>query len=46
MVREDGLVKVLDFGLAKLSEPPAVAGEFGADTEAETRALVKTTRAW
>ncbi|HVF87849.1 MAG TPA: protein kinase [Pyrinomonadaceae bacterium] len=43
MVREDGLVKVLDFGLAKLSEPPALAGGFGVDAEAETRALVKTT---
>ncbi|HTD86120.1 MAG TPA: protein kinase, partial [Candidatus Binatia bacterium] len=26
MLRPDGYVKVLDFGLAKLSEPPAVAG--------------------
>src|SRR6266581_1884879 len=26
MIREDHIVKVLDFGLAKLSEPPAVAG--------------------
>jgi serine/threonine protein kinase len=43
MLREDGLVKVLDFGLAKLSEPPAVAGGFGADAEAETVARVKTT---
>lgn len=38
MLRRDGLVKVLDFGLAKLSEnsPPNV------DTEGETRAQVKT----
>jgi serine/threonine protein kinase/formylglycine-generating enzyme required for sulfatase activity len=26
MIRPDGLVKILDFGIAKLSEPPAVAG--------------------
>ena len=26
MVRADGYVKILDFGIAKLSEPPAVAG--------------------
>ncbi len=26
MIRDDGLVKVLDFGLAKLSEPPTPAG--------------------
>jgi len=38
MVREDGFVKVLDFGLAKLMEPKAVI----ADTEAMTRILVKT----
>src|SRR6266567_314897 len=40
MVRRDGIVKVLDFGLAKLSEPPAVAG--GPNSEAATRALVNT----
>src|SRR6266705_190949 len=40
MVRRDGIVKVLDFGLAKLSEPPAVAG--GLNSEAATRALVNT----
>src|SRR6266571_1025459 len=42
MLRQDGYVKVLDFGLAKLSEPPAVAGGLNADTEAPTRALVNT----
>ena len=36
MIRRDGYVKVLDFGLAKLAERPAV------DTEAQTRALVRT----
>src|SRR5439155_6988763 len=41
MVRHDGIVKVLDFGLAKLSEPPAVTGGL-IDTEADTRALVLT----
>jgi Tol biopolymer transport system component len=40
MLRPDGLVKVLDFGLAKLTE----SGQAGAttDTEAPTRALVHT----
>jgi serine/threonine protein kinase/lipoprotein NlpI len=42
MVRRDGIVKVVDFGLAKLSEPPAVAGGPAIDTEAPTRANVKT----
>jgi serine/threonine protein kinase/dipeptidyl aminopeptidase/acylaminoacyl peptidase len=38
MLRRDGLLKVLDFGLAKLTEPdqPII------DAEAETRAQVKT----
>ena len=36
MIRHDGYVKVLDFGLAKLTERTAV------DTEAATRAMVKT----
>ena len=40
--RRDGYIKVLDFGLAKLSEPPAVAGGFNVDTEAVTRAQLKT----
>ena len=34
-VTTDGRVKILDFGLAKLSEPPAVAG--GLNSEAATR---------
>jgi serine/threonine protein kinase/Flp pilus assembly protein TadD len=38
MVRTDGYVKVLDFGLAKLTERQA----FAVDTEAATRALVQT----
>jgi eukaryotic-like serine/threonine-protein kinase len=38
MLRTDGYVKVLDFGLAKLTERPAGA----VDSEAETRAQVKT----
>ncbi len=37
MVRRNGYVKILDFGLAKLTEVPA-----GTDTEAPTRALVQT----
>jgi len=39
MLRRNGHVKVLDFGLAKLIERPAVDE---ADTEAVTRALVQT----
>jgi len=44
MLRRDGIVKVLDFGLAKLSEPRhvGVAGGFKIDTEAPTRAVVHT----
>ncbi|MDX6303233.1 MAG: eukaryotic-like serine/threonine-protein kinase [Blastocatellia bacterium] len=38
MLRADGYVKVLDFGLAKLTELPAGA----VDSEAETRAHLKT----
>ena len=38
MVRRDGYVKVLDFGLAKLSEPSV----FASDAEALTKAMVNT----
>ena len=37
MLRSDGYLKVLDFGLAKLTERPATT-----DTEAPTRAMVNT----
>jgi len=40
MVREDGYVKVLDFGLAKLVEKPKKDGDIS--LEGETKALVKT----
>src|SRR3989441_2625897 len=44
MLRQDGIVKVLDFGLAKLSDPPSVAGGINvAEAEAITRVLLKTT---
>ncbi len=45
MVRRDHIVKVLDFGLAKSSEPPAVAGGPQApntNEEAATRVFVQT----
>jgi serine/threonine-protein kinase len=42
MIREDGYAKVLDFGLAKLTEPRAAAGE-SIDTEDATRVFVQTT---
>ena len=38
MVRRDGYAKILDFGLAKLTEPK----DSTADTEAPTRAMVNT----
>ena len=38
MVREDGYIKLLDFGLAKLSE-----GEGSIDPDAPTRAMINTT---
>jgi eukaryotic-like serine/threonine-protein kinase len=40
MIRRDGLVKVLDFGLAKPEEQARLSG--GLDTEAPTKALVST----
>ncbi|HET6890833.1 MAG TPA: serine/threonine-protein kinase, partial [Pyrinomonadaceae bacterium] len=39
MIRRDGLVKILDFGLAKLLEPPAHVSE----PEAPTRVMMNTT---
>src|SRR5437667_5190114 len=44
MVRRDHIVKVLDFGLAKLSEPAAVASGVNSSEsqEAATKVLVKT----
>ena len=46
MVRRDHIVKVLDFGLAKMSEPTAVAGAPvgtpGTNEDAATRVLVQT----
>jgi serine/threonine protein kinase/formylglycine-generating enzyme required for sulfatase activity len=41
MIRPDGLVKILDFGVAKLSEPPALAGLN--DSEAATAIKAYTT---
>ncbi len=42
MVRPDGLVKVLDFGLAKLTESSSLAPSSSVDTEAPTAANVNT----
>src|SRR6266404_6030388 len=42
MIRADGYVKVLDFGLAKLSEPGAVATGPVSDPEAQTRIQLQT----
>src|SRR2546425_12828168 len=39
MLRRDGIVKVLDFGLAKLTEQPVGTS---VDTEAPTRGLINT----
>ncbi len=43
MIRPDGFVKLLDFGIAKLSEPPAVAGGLNVDAEAATAIKAATT---
>src|SRR6266850_166045 len=42
MIRADGYVKILDFGLAKLSEPGAVATGAVSDPEAQTRIQLQT----
>ena len=42
MIRRDGYAKVLDFGLAKLSEPPAMVGGLMSDEEAQTRVKHQT----
>src|SRR5437867_846279 len=41
MLRPDGYIKVLDFGLAKLTE--GVNGQYGIDSDAMTRMSVKST---
>ncbi len=46
MRRDDGLIKVLDFGLAKFSESSASAGESIDDADAKTRTLVQTKPGW
>ncbi|MDQ3132713.1 MAG: serine/threonine protein kinase, partial [Acidobacteriota bacterium] len=43
MIRPDGLVKILDFGIAKLSEPPAHTGGLSIDEEAATAIQTGTT---
>src|SRR5262245_4300490 len=42
MVRRDGLTKVLDFGLAKLTEQQSTTDKGGVDSQAETMAKVST----
>jgi serine/threonine protein kinase/Tfp pilus assembly protein PilF len=42
MIRDDGLVKVLDFGLVKLSEPGAIAGGLNGGSEDATKAQINT----
>src|SRR5262245_646592 len=43
MARRDGIVKVLDFGLAKLTEPAGPAPSFLVDTQASTLQKVTST---
>lgn len=43
MVRANGLVKILDFGIAKLSTQPAVTAGLGADEDAETALKAQST---
>jgi serine/threonine protein kinase len=43
MVRANGLVKILDFGIAKLSAPPAVIAGLSADEDAETALKAQST---
>ena len=43
MIRPDGLVKILDFGIAKLSEPLAVSGKSNKETDAATTINFATT---
>jgi len=42
MLRADGYVKVLDFGLAKLSEPGAFSSGLASDPEAQTQKQLQT----
>jgi eukaryotic-like serine/threonine-protein kinase len=42
MIRRDGYAKVLDFGLAKLSEPPALASGAQTGSEDATRIQINT----
>ena len=44
MARPDGLVKVLDFGLARFTERPAASSE--SDSQAETLSQLSTEPGW